>query len=104
MGVGMWTVVAPVWLVAGLCTAGEAGHLVLSVSDGAHRDVDGGRRLVPGARDILSVLDASSFPPRIVSEIAVRHGVMRPPTGVALVPDESLALVSTPTTVEAVAG
>jgi DNA-binding beta-propeller fold protein YncE len=44
--------------------------------------------------DVLSVLDASAFPPRIVAEIPIRHFAVGPPAGVALTPDERLALVS----------
>lgn len=102
MGVGVRFVVAVVVVVAVLGGAGpvEARHLVVSVSDGKSTLVDGAYRVGPVVPDLLSVLDASSFPPRIVAEIPVRHSVIGPPTGVALTPDERLALVSMPSVVD----
>ena len=91
--------IAAALLVVAAFTA-EAGHLVVSVSES---NTSRTGRAAPGtdaSAAVLSVLDASSFPPRVVAEIPVRHGALGPPTGVALTPDERLALVSMPTTVE----
>lgn len=100
MGVAVRIVVAAAWLLGGVCSAVEAGHLVASVSDGKYLRVDGAYRVKEAGPDVLSVLDASSFPPRVVAEIPVRHSVIGPPTGVALTPDERLALVSMPYVVD----
>ncbi len=67
---GMAGFVAPAW----------AGHLVLSVSDGKYPMIEGVYRVAdPPPPDILTVLDASSFPPRIMAEIEVSHSVVGPP-------------------------
>ncbi len=94
MGVIARVVVIAASLVAGMALNSEAAHLVLSVSDGK---ISRTSRAADAAPDVLSVLDASSFPPRVVAEIPVRHGALGSPMGVALTPDERLALVSMPT-------
>jgi DNA-binding beta-propeller fold protein YncE len=98
MGVGL--VVAVAVALLGAVGPVEAGHLVVSVSDGKYTLAHGAYRVGPVEPDVLTVLDASSFPPRIVAEIPVRHSVIGPPTGVALTPDEKLALVSMPSVVD----
>jgi WD40 repeat protein len=78
-----------------------AGHLVLSANDGKYPHFDGVYKVAdPPPPDTLTILDVSSFPPRVVAEIEVQHGVTGPPTGVALSPDEKLALVSCPMKVD----
>ncbi len=72
-----------------------AGHLVLSANDGKYPQVDGAYKVAdPPEPDTLMILDVSKFPPRVVAEIEVMHGTPGPPNGVALSPDEKLALVS----------
>jgi len=44
--------------------------------------------------DTISVIDLTVSPPRVKAEIAVPHSVVGPPLGVAITPDESLALVT----------
>jgi len=86
------------WLLLGaavVVSPNWAGHLVISASDGKYPQVDGAYKVAdPPEPDILMILDVSKFPPRVVAEIEVMHGTPGPPTGVALTPDEKLALVS----------
>lgn len=91
-------------LLVALAVASPAlgGHLVVSANDGKLPNVDGVYRVAdPAPSDTLTVLDVSSFPPRIVAEIeGIEHSVIGPPKGVALTPDEKLALVSCPNKVD----
>jgi len=96
--------VTSLWVVFGLLAAAapaRANPLILSVSDGKYPMIDGVYQVAdPPPPDVLTVLDASSFPPRIVAEVEVQHSVIGPPTGVALTPDEKLALVAAPMKVD----
>lgn len=88
----------------GLITASlpaSAGHLVLSVNDGKYPMIDGVYKVAdPASPDTLTILDVASFPPRVKGETEVHHSVIGPPVGVALTPDEKLALVSIPNRVD----
>lgn len=90
--------------LVGLAVADPAlgGHLVISANDGKLPNLDGVYKVAdPAPSDTLTILDAASFPPRIIAEIeGVEHGVIGPPKGVALTPDEKLALVSCPNKVD----
>ncbi len=98
------------WLRSTLCALvalailpgnGFAGHLVVSANDGKYPHFDGVYKVAdPAPPDTLTILDVSTFPPRLVTEIEVQHSVIGPPTGVALTPDEKLALVSCPNRVD----
>ena len=90
-------------LLAATCVAGPAwaNHLVLSASDGKYPMIEGVYKVAdPPPPDIMTVLDASSFPPRVVGEVEVSHSVVGPPTCVAITPDEKLALVGAPMKVD----
>lgn len=88
---------AMVMALAGTDGSAWADHLVLSANDGKLPIIDGVYKVAdPPAPDTLTVLDVSGFPPRVIAEIEVMHSVTAPPTGVALTPDEKLALVSAP--------
>ncbi len=77
------------------------GHLILSANDGKYPNVDGAYKVAdPAPPDTLTILDARSFPPRVVAEIEVVHSVIGPPQGVALTPDEKIALVAAPMKVD----
>ncbi len=95
---------AILWIFLGvtaLAAQAWAGHLVLSANDGKYPNVEGVYKVAdPAPPDTLTVLDVRSFPPRVVAEIEVKHSVLGPPTGVALTPDEKLALVSCPNMVD----
>ncbi len=58
--------------------------------DGEYRAAD------PVVPDTLVVLDVSSLPPRIASQVEVHHSVIAPPLAVVISPDEKLALVAAP--------
>src|SRR5437762_13652673 len=46
------------------------------------------------APDSISIIDLSSFPPKITGEVPVPTSVVGPPSSVAIAPDESFALVT----------
>ncbi|HVR61347.1 MAG TPA: YncE family protein [Polyangia bacterium] len=53
--------------------------------------------VAPNARpDTVSIIDLSTSPPRLIHELPVPGSVIGPPYSVAITPDESLALVSSP--------
>ncbi len=90
-----------VLVVAAPALPAAAGHLILSANDGKYPNVDGAYQIVmPPPPDTLTVLDAGTFPPKVVGEIEVTTSVIGPPMGVALTPDEKLALVSCPMRVD----
>lgn len=86
------------WLllgVAGVANPTWAGHLVISANDGKYPQVNGAYKVAdPPEPDTLTIIDVAKFPPRVVAEIEVMHGTPGTPNGVALTPDEKLALVS----------
>jgi len=69
----------------------KAGHLVLSASGRLPSSASSPSEL---PTDVLSVLDTSAFPPRVVAEIPIGPVAPGSPASVALTPDERLALVS----------
>jgi DNA-binding beta-propeller fold protein YncE len=79
----------------------SAGRLVLSVNDGKNPMVDGVYKVAdPAPPDTLTILDVASFPPKVIGEAEVHHSVIGPPVGVAVTPDEKLALVSIPSKID----
>ncbi len=94
------TLIALCAVVASAAPA-AAGRLIVSANDGKYPNVDGAYQIiVPPPPDTLTVLDASTFPPKVIGEVEVKHSVIGPPMGVALTPDETLALVSCPMDVD----
>ena len=96
---------ATLWILLGVLGVAAppawANHLVLSANDGKYPNIDGVYKVAdPAPPDTLTVLDVSSFPPRVLAEIEVVHSPLGPPTGVALTPDEKLALVAAPMKVD----
>jgi 6-phosphogluconolactonase (cycloisomerase 2 family) len=96
-----------VWSAAGAlaamlsATCASAGPIIVSGNDGKSARVEGAYKVdqhpVP---DTLVVMDAATFPPRIVGQVEVHHGVIAPPTSVAITPDHSLALLAVPNRVD----
>lgn len=96
-----------VWSTAGFLALmlsaayADAGPLIVSGNDGKSARVEGAykvdREPVP---DTLAVMDAAAFPPRIIGQVEVHHGVIAPPTSVAITPDKSLALLAVPNRVD----
>jgi DNA-binding beta-propeller fold protein YncE len=80
---------------------GKSPHLILSGNDGKFPNVEGVYKVAdPPLGDTLTVLDATSFPPRKIAEIEIQHTVTAPPMTIAITPDEKLALVSAPNRVD----
>lgn len=73
--------------------------LIVSGNDGKFQRVEGvGTYPQPAASDSLAVIDASQFPPKIVSVIeGLEHTVSGPPQAVAITPDGALAVLGAPT-------
>lgn len=77
--------------------AARAGALIVSGDDGKAARVDGAYIIDPHrVPDAFVVLDARSFPPRIVGETTVHHSVSAPPSAVALAPGGQVALLAAP--------
>lgn len=95
------------WSAAGVlaltlsATCADAGPLIVSGNDGKSARIEGAYKVdqhpVP---DTLVIMDAAAFPPRIVGQVEVHHGVIAPPTSVAITPDHSLALLAVPNRVD----
>lgn len=79
----------------------DAAPLIVSGNDGKSPRVEGAYKVDPHpVPDTLVVMDAAVFPPRIVGQVEVHHGVIAPPTSVAITPDHSLALLAAPNRVD----
>lgn len=72
-----------------------SADLIVSTNDAKYLRVAGKDTFPenPGP-DTLSVIDASSYPPRIVSTVEVACSIAGPPQAVAITPDGKLAVVS----------
>ena len=75
-----------------------ASHLIVMANDGKEPHRDGSYRVLASPQlDSVVVLDASTFPPRVVAEIPnVPNSNSGPPQSLCLTPDERLVLVSAP--------
>jgi len=75
-----------------------ASHLIVIANDGKEPHRDGSYRVLASPQpDSVLVLDASTFPPRVVAEIPnVPNSNSGPPQSLCLTPDERLVLVSAP--------
>lgn len=71
--------------------------LIVSAND-AKFVRDNGRGTYPpdAGTDSLTVLDATTLPPKVVATVPVAHTIHGPPQSVAITPDGSLAFVSAP--------
>ena len=71
------------------------GQLLLSTNDNKVVLVNGVTTVVKSPPpDTLTVIDITSWPPKVVAELDVPGSVVGPPFSVAVAPDESLALVT----------
>ncbi len=83
-------------LAAQLPFSGSAAHAQLAISAGDNKP-----RLVDGvptiqgnpAPDMLTLLDLTPSPPRVLGEVAVPHSVAGPPNSLAITPDSRFAIV-----------
>ncbi len=86
-------------MVGGLAAVALAGaaqaEIAVSGNDGK-QVLENGVVKVPASvvPDTVSVLDLSTSPPKVIAEIEAPASVVGPPTGVAVAPDESFALVT----------
>ena len=86
-------------------TAMHMPDWIVSTNDAKYQRVAGGDTYpcdAPG--DTMDVIDASSFPPRIVATVDVSTTIVGPPQAVAISPDGRLAVVSAPNRYDAVRG
>lgn len=75
----------------------NGADLIVSANDAKHLRVEGRDTYPEGASsDTLTLIDASVFPPKVVTTLDVEHGIFGPPSGVAITPDGRLAIVSSP--------
>jgi DNA-binding beta-propeller fold protein YncE len=71
--------------------------LIVSANDAKYVRVEG-RDTYPldAGPDTLTVIDASSNPPRVTATVPVQHSLAGPPQAVAITPNRRLAIVSAP--------
>lgn len=89
--------VARAIVIAVLLAGPRAAHAQIAVSgnDGKSALVDGATVVArPPVPDTVSILDLSSFPPRLIGEVRAPASVVGPPPSVAIAPDRSIALVT----------
>ncbi|KWF30766.1 YncE family protein [Burkholderia pseudomultivorans] len=76
----------------------HAADWIVSGNDGKYQRVEGRDTYLPSPpADTLTLLDASTFPPKVVRQVDVENGIQGPPQAVAITPDAKLALVGAPT-------
>ena len=76
----------------------------MSGNDGKYQRVEGRDTfLASPPADTLTLLDASTFPPKVALQVDVENGIQGPPQAVAITPDAKLALVGAPTRYDAAA-
>ncbi|MDM0111364.1 YncE family protein [Variovorax sp. J22R133] len=83
--------------IIAMTTTAFAADLIVSTNDAKYQRVAGTDTFPEGAGpDSLNVIDATSFPPRIVATVEVAAAIAGPPQAVAITPDGKLAIVSAP--------
>src|SRR5499427_6369829 len=99
-----WPAPALVLLLACALVHGTAcaSHLIVIANDGKEPHRDGSYSVLTSPQpDSVVILDASTFPPRVVAEVPnVPNTNSGPPQSVCLTPDEKLVLVSAPNHVD----
>ena len=76
---------------------GAAADLIVSTNDAKYQRVAGSDTFPAEAPpDTLDLIDASSFPPKVVASVDVAASIAGPPQAVAITPDGRLAIVSAP--------
>src|SRR5436190_8318965 len=72
-----------------------AAQIAVSTNDNKQVNVAGvGSVVASPAPDTVQVFDLGVFPPKLLGEVQAPSSVVGPPSGVAVAPDESFALVS----------
>ncbi len=75
----------------------SAADLIVSANDAKYVRVQGKDTYPEGiGPDTLTLIDASSFPPKVKATIEVQHTLAGPPQAVAITPNGRLAIVSAP--------
>lgn len=83
----------------------KAPDLLVSTNDAKYQRVLGEDTFLADAgSDTLDVIDASSFPPRVVASVAIATTIAGPPQAVAISPDGRYVVVSAPSRYDADAG
>lgn len=83
-------------------TTGRRPDLIVSTSDAKYVRVQGKDVFIEvPSPDKLDLIDASSFPPRIVVSVDVSAAIQGPPQAVAITPDARLAFVGAPSRYDA---
>src|SRR5262249_56915141 len=90
----LWTLL----VLLGALRPAWAGKLIVIANDGKEPHRDGSYSVLTSPQpDSVVILDASTFPPRVVAEIPdVPNSNSGPPQSLCLTPDERLVLVSAP--------
>lgn len=84
--------------LASATVAAHAADWIVSGNDGKYQRVEGRDTYLPSPpADTLTLLDASTFPPKVAQTVDVENGIQGPPQAVAIAPDAKLALVGAPT-------
>ncbi len=85
------------FMVTQAATRAVPPDLIVSANDAKYVRV-AGRDTYPAdtGPDTLTVIDASSNPPRVIATVPVQHAIAGPPQGVAITPNGRLAVVSAP--------
>jgi DNA-binding beta-propeller fold protein YncE len=90
--------IAGTFLVAGMMAMAAAGQLVISGNESKIDLTSGTAVVLPDAPpDSISILDFSSFPPKVTHLDNIRNSVIGPPSNIAITPDEGLALIASST-------
>ena len=83
--------------LATTAVAAHAADWIVSGNDGKYQRVEGRDTfLASPPADTLTLLDASTFPPKVALQVDVENGIQGPQV-VAITPDAKLALVGAPT-------
>jgi len=92
------TIQRPLILAAvGALALAPGAHAQIAVSANDNKVVldNGVVKVVPNAPpDTVAIIDLAASPPKVIAEVQAPVSVVGPPMGVALTPDESLALVT----------
>ena len=99
---GLFTTLGALLALIGAIMPAWAGKLIVIANDGKEPHRDGSYSVLASPQpDSVVILDASTFPPRVVAEIPnVPNSNSGPPQSVCLTPDEKLVLVSAPNHVD----
>src|SRR5437773_12456534 len=95
---GLFTTLGALLAMIGAIMPAWAGKLIVIANDGKEPHRDGSYSVLASPQpDSIVILDASTFPPRVVAEIPnVPNSKSGSPQSVRLTPDQTMVLVSAP--------